>query len=457
MLNKSENPRRTTNSAAAVRHFHPEDYFTSLQRADGEGLLTFSSRPVGFAGNKPFTDRDKFLHGVTRDQFSHLPDSYDPTYFPPADLTTAIEKLKDPFGSKVVNSAFSGYSNIDYDVSGGTLCEANTRRFSPIGRRLLESFGMRSPVNVLELGAGAGVSAGELSRLSHVTVDTCALTPTSPYLRFNVTHRELSEKVMHGFHADGHEWPKWERELTAMGCDAQALVGMKRLYFMTSEGENRLLRPGKVYAVPTKLALWAHALLAKEEIITATDRPYIRHQYIGAFPGHVAILGKRYQLIHDDKGPIHYETVQRSYFSSSFGVNDLAGAILTSYQWLSENGAICITSSIADDQGSGSSNIRNAKALYRLIANKSTDSYYEVSALLEARRSAHLAEIELPDSSLLILHGSHKANPGFLVLNRFNPLAIEFRSEKGLRPNEGGVFEVDNLPGKLCSDRKEIL
>lgn len=359
------------------------------------------------------------------------------------DLDTPIDELREPMRGYDPLSGRATY--IAEDVPGGTLYDSNTRDLSDVATSVVDSYNS-TDVQFLELGAGAGVATGKLSRMNNVSaVDTCSLSCTSPKYRLNMNPQEIYRAIEKPFKDQSKDWGYWQKLLALRGVDPKTMAGIRRL-FECVRFNPRVLRD---FPLKTTIAFALQKLLPSLEIFSKCKEPYIRTQFIGLYPAVSRPTGeRRYQIIHDDNGPLWHQSRIRSEDGTKPDVN-IASLLYCANASLAENGCIICQRIQLNEV--------NKKALQKAVEIPtyewtSTRENAMQTELFEAADALEISREErgsMPFQTLskgdLIVIGEGKDYAPLILAKNNSPIALKVRKLLNLTDHQGGMYVVKNL------------
>ncbi len=385
------------------------------------------------------------------DAFNHTPaDPWDSGFQPKISLDTPPkELLRTSSGYNI----FWGQHEVHEDTPGGTLQESNSRHLSEIGGSVLDSYDQEHRT-FLELGAGAGVAAGDASKKG-ATVDTVSLSPTSPDIRLNYSFEEIYRMIAKEFDHANSDWSHWQNILMLRGTDRMVMAGVRRLYYCTEDGPERLLKPE--FPLKTRIAFALHTLFPHLDIFSKTPAAYIRKQYIGEMPGDLGLPENAYDVIHDDNGPLwHLSRISGE--GKKAPSHDIAHLLYYLNALMKSDGSV-----VCKRIEANATNVGSLEKFGALMKRESgLEKYHAIQDeeftmkwfLRQSRGGKDPADAECRwrfDAGDLFLMGTEECPP-LVFAKKDSPIAVRMKKILNLRNNEGGFYRVENLAEKIVPE-----
>ncbi|MEK9166917.1 MAG: hypothetical protein AAB836_01305 [Patescibacteria group bacterium] len=191
------------------------------------------------------------------------------------------EGLIEICGKKITDS----HAHYDKDENQRIgLRPTNTRKLKPVQADIAASF--PGEFRYLDMGAGSGVSASEMSSRFPAEVHTLGLTPINPFLDFNLAgYADSQGECLAG--------NRIRRDLRHLSRTRSELIS----YLEKSE-------------FPPQLILRMQGVLGMPFFIER-DEPFIKKQFIGNFPVDFPETGVTYDFISDVCGPCLHSLPER--------------------------------------------------------------------------------------------------------------------------------------------------
>jgi len=379
---------------------------------------------------------------------------YDGCYKPGIDLNTPPEELLNPMK---FNYFWLQSEQEREDMIGCRLEESNTRHLSEIGRAALDIYEEEEEeeVNYLELGAGAGVSAAEANDRENVTVDTVSLTPTVPTIRLNYTWEEIYHAAEKAFDHENHDWDHWENILRLRGTDEIVLAGVRRIYYCTQNGSESIIE--EKFPLKTRVVFALHTLFPQLQIFTR-EKPFIRKQYICKYPFETEIPGKKYQILHDDNGPLWHITNWIATRKEKPQENTIMNLIYSCYHQLDGNG--CIVCKRIDVNAANTSSLEEANDVLNMYEGRDRDGKLKSLEYYAKQAARPYGTHDVPETfqfnfvqkgDLFLLGGGDNKHQPFVFAKKESPVAKKMKEKLGLSEDDGGFYRVDNLLDQLAA------
>ncbi|MFH0862913.1 MAG: hypothetical protein V1875_07795, partial [Candidatus Altiarchaeota archaeon] len=269
------------------------------------------------------------------------------------------------------------------------------------------------------------------------------LSPTNPDYSVNLSWEEIIRTAAKAFHETDKPWKEFKARLDEKLVDEQVQAGLRRLYFCTKKGPQHLLDPP--FDISTRVVFGLATLFPDKHIITKTDEPYIRKQFIGSYPD-CAHPGETYQILHDDNGPIWHQTQT---YADDFEQPErsLAQVITSLYSNLAADGCL-LCSQIQLNTGQ----LKRLNNLMAAVARNGDSSEKRRALELKMKVIADekgYATPTLPERGDIIILENPKTRWGhlttpFIFAKSESPIAKQIRAKLKLR-DDGGLHIVDDL------------